>query len=101
MIVVANKRKGARGVYIGRPSVLGNPFQIGPDGTRAEVIEKYRSWIESEVRTQPDGPVARELDRLRARHERGETVTLVCWCAPAPCHGDVIRDLISGIKGES
>jgi len=98
MIVVANKRKGACGVYIGRPSVLGNPFQIGPDGTRAEVIEKYREWITAEMRTRPDGYVAREVARLRARHERGETVTLICWCAPAPCHGDVIRDLCTGEK---
>ena len=28
-------------VYIGRPSVWGNPFVIGKDGTRAEVVEKY------------------------------------------------------------
>jgi hypothetical protein len=30
-------------VYIGRPSKWGNPFQIGRDGTRDEVIAKYRA----------------------------------------------------------
>ncbi|PIW12451.1 MAG: hypothetical protein COW35_01440, partial [Candidatus Infernicultor aquiphilus] len=32
-------------VYIGRPSKWGNPFTIGKDGTRSEVIEKYRIWL--------------------------------------------------------
>ncbi|RWK52772.1 MAG: DUF4326 domain-containing protein, partial [Mesorhizobium sp.] len=35
-------------VYIGRPSKWGNPFVIGPDGSRAEVIAKYRAWIASQ-----------------------------------------------------
>lgn len=29
-------------VYIGRPSKWGNPFVIEKDGTRKEVIEKYK-----------------------------------------------------------
>lgn len=38
-------------IYIGRPKSgrdwgFGNPFVIGVDGTRAEVIEKYRNWLE-------------------------------------------------------
>lgn len=36
-------------VYIGRPSILGNPFTVGRDGTREEVIAKYEDWL----RTQP------------------------------------------------
>jgi hypothetical protein len=31
--------------YIGRPSMWGNPFVIGKDGTRAEVVEKYECWL--------------------------------------------------------
>ena len=31
--------------YIGRPSKWGNPFTIGRDGTRAEVIEKYARYL--------------------------------------------------------
>ena len=41
---VLNKKK-LRGtvpnsVYVGRPSIWGNPFAIGRDGTRDEVIAK-------------------------------------------------------------
>lgn len=67
-------------VYIGRPSKWGNPFVIGRDGSREEVIAKYRAWIT----TQPVLLVA--LSELRGQD-------LVCWCAPHACHGDVLREL--------
>ena len=35
-------------VYVGRPSIWGNPFVIGKDGSRAEVIEKYETWLMSQ-----------------------------------------------------
>jgi predicted RNA-binding Zn-ribbon protein involved in translation (DUF1610 family) len=67
-------------VYIGRPSPWGNPFIMGRDGTRAEVIAKYRAWI------------AEQPDLLMRLHELiGKD--LVCWCAPLPCHGDVLAEL--------
>ena len=64
-------------VYVGRPSTWGNPFVIGRDGTRDDVIAKYRGWI---VR-QPALILA--LHELRGKH-------LVCWCAPDKCHADVL-----------
>jgi hypothetical protein len=65
-------------VYIGRPSKWGNPFEIGADGDRGEVIEKYRQML-------MDNPELRAMAKreLRGRH-------LVCWCAPAACHGDIL-----------
>jgi hypothetical protein len=70
-------------VYIGRPSIWGNPFKIGPDGTREEVIAKYWAWIQ----TKPQ--LMRRLSRLRGK-------TLGCYCKPLPCHGDVLVELIEG-----
>ena len=67
-------------VYIGRPSKWGNPFEIGPDGTREQVIEKYRAWIQ----TQPQ--LLADLHELKGK-------TLGCWCSPKPCHGDVLAEL--------
>ncbi|MDJ1632705.1 DUF4326 domain-containing protein [Rhizobium rhizogenes] len=64
-------------IYIGRPSVFGNPFVIGRDGDRAEVIAKYEKWVE----TQP--LIKSAVPRLVGKD-------LVCWCAPLPCHGDVL-----------
>ena len=74
------KHSNAARVYIGRPSKWGNPFVIGRDGSRADVIAKYRAWIV----TQP--ALMNSLDELRCRD-------LVCWCAPLACHGDVLIDL--------
>jgi len=81
--VVVNLRNDLCDIYIGRPSSWGNPFLIGRDGTRMEVIAKYRAWI----RTQPT--------LLYALHElRGKR--LGCYCAPQACHGDVLVELIGG-----
>lgn len=35
-------------VYIGRGSKWGNPFVIGRDGDRAEVITKYERWLRTQ-----------------------------------------------------
>jgi hypothetical protein len=64
-------------VYIGRPGKWGNPFVIGKDGSREEVIRKYEDWLQ----TQPDLLAA--LPELRGK-------VLGCWCSPHPCHGDVL-----------
>lgn len=68
-------------VYVGRPSAAGNPFRIGIDGAREEVIEKYRPWIEEQVRK---GLV--DLSKLRGKD-------LVCWCAPLSCHADILLEI--------
>lgn len=67
-------------VYIGRPSKWGNPFIIGRDGTRDEVVAKYEAWIY----TQPQ--LLADLHELRGK-------VLGCWCAPLACHGDVLARL--------
>ena len=69
-------------VYIGRPGKWGNPFVIGKDGTRDEVIEKYRIWINS----QPS---------LVANFQEIKGKVLGCWCSPNACHGDVLLELSS------
>ena len=42
---VVNKYKESYDVYIGRGSIWGNPFIIGKDGDRDEVIKKYEDYI--------------------------------------------------------
>lgn len=79
---VVNKYKEKYDVYIGRGSKWGNPFVIGKDGTREEVIEKYRKWI----MTKPE--------LLSSLHELKGKV-LGCFCKPKLCHGDVLIELIN------
>ncbi len=68
-------------VYIGRPSKYGNPFKIGRDGTRIEVIAKYRDFVLRILRKD-----SHWLDDLKGKD-------LFCWCKPLPCHGDVLLEL--------
>ena len=80
MIKVVHCKKERYDVYIGRPSKWGNPFSIGKDGTREEVIKKYREWI------------LNNEDLMKDLHELKDKV-LGCWCAPRACHGDVLIEL--------
>jgi hypothetical protein len=86
-------------VYVGRPRfrgdaaggvTWGNPYRVGKDGTRAEVIARYRAdLLASPLRL-------RLLPQLRGK-------PLACWCRrdgeePTPenaCHADVLLDLLS------
>ena len=73
---VHNKRAGtapANAVYIGRGSPWGNPFVIGKDGTRDEVCDRFAREV---------------LPTLDLAPLIGKD--LVCFCAPARCHGDAI-----------
>ncbi len=42
---VVHREKERHHVYVGRPSKWGNPFVIGKDGNRAEVIKLYEQWL--------------------------------------------------------
>lgn len=68
-------------IRIDRRTRWGNPFVIGRDGTREEVIEKYRDHLWGQIRT---GKLS--LDDLAGLHGKD----LACHCAPQPCHGDVL-----------
>lgn len=94
MTRVVHCRREPFDVYIGRAvprfgwaaSPFANPFVIGRDGTRAEVIDRYESWL----RGQPD--LLALLPTLRDK-------VLGCWCAPRPCHGDVLARRAELLKG--
>jgi len=89
-VVHVNEKLGDKEVriFVGRPSVLGNPFRIGKDGSRAEVIEKYRRWLWDEIKKR--GQVYKELVGLVEFEQQVEEIQLACFCHPLPCHGDVL-----------
>ena len=81
MTRVVHCKKEFYDVYIGRPSKWENPFRIGKDGTRKEVIEKYEKYILS------NKELMKDLFELEGK-------ILACWCKPKPCHGDVLVKLL-------
>ncbi|HVM95057.1 MAG TPA: DUF4326 domain-containing protein [Candidatus Acidoferrales bacterium] len=77
---VVHCRQEAFDVFIGRPTEWANPFHIGRDGNRNQVVVKYCRHI---VRSPG---LLREVWTLRGK-------ALGCRCAPLPCHGDVLAAL--------
>lgn len=76
--------KGA--IYIGRGSPYGNPFVIGKDGTREEVIAKYEVYLEDKI-NKKDKEITEALNKLNKDSD------LLCYCSPQPCHGIIIERL--------
>lgn len=68
-------------VYVGRGSNWGNPYVIGRDGTREQVILKFKRFI---------------LPDLDVKELKGKS--LVCFCAPEACHADLILKKANGVK---
>lgn len=58
----------------------GNPFVIGKDGTREEVIQKFEKYLLS------NSELMQKLPELKGK-------TLGCFCSPYPCHGDILLNL--------
>jgi hypothetical protein len=82
---VVHCKKEYYDVYIGRPSKWGNPFVVGKDSNREEVIEKHRNWLS----TQPE--LMADLVELKDK-------ILGCWCKPKSCHGDTLAELADSVK---
>ena len=92
MIRVVNKRTyEGPGEYIGRPSIFGNPYREGKDGTREECVAKYEPYFEK--RYAEDEGFREAVHALAHQALVGELI-LICWCDPLPCHGHIIRDFI-------
>ncbi len=81
---VVHCKRAPYDVYIGRPSKWGNPFTIGKDGSREEVIEKYERWF----LIQPH--LTSTVHELQGK-------VLGCWCAPKACHGDLLLKLANNL----
>lgn len=91
---VVNLKTAPKGtyIYIGRGSIFGNPFIIGKNGTREEVIEKYKHYFYKKIATD-EGFKSRVL-RLYGK-------TLGCFCKPLACHGDIIVEYLENLTGDN
>ena len=86
MTQVVNLKKQNYDVYIGRGSKWGNPYKIGKDGTREEVIRLYEQYIRN-------SNLIDEIEEL-------DGLTLGCYCKPRACHGDVLVKILNEKKTE-
>ena len=79
-VVFVNKERFPK-----KSSIFCNPFKIGKDGSRDEVLEKYRNYIIKKI--EEDENFKSELIKLKGKN-------LGCWCKPEKCHGDILIELI-------
>jgi hypothetical protein len=85
---VSNKDNGdSYDIYIGRGTLWGNPYQMGKEGTRDEVIAKFAYDFEKRFLKLPE-KFDENIEKLRGK-------TLGCHCKPAACHGDVIASYLN------
>lgn len=107
--------------YVGRPSVLGNPYyheramsSWSVNGylvvttrvvTREDAVQRYRNWLYMHLeawRTAPNAPtgqVWKEVLRITdlIKKEPDEDWGLMCWCSPQACHAGVIKSAIEWV----
>ena len=90
MSIVNIKSKKPYDIYIGRvnkaygvkDSIFRNPYVIGVDGTRAEVIKKFEHYA-------PTNPLIQENLYLL------DDMVIGCWCdyPKEDCHGRVLLEM--------
>lgn len=100
MITITNRKTNATesGIYVGRPSPLGNPYPV-LEHTRDRALEMYRKWLRLTIAEKDDldDRTARASNffwNLVEKVKKGESIELVCWCKPLHCHGDIIKEEI-------
>ena len=67
-------------------SIWANPFKVGKDGTREDIIIKYETYIKQKLENSSE--LTSALKELKNKN-------LGCWCKPEACHGDVLSKLIN------
>jgi len=73
-------------MFVGRPSAVGNPFVIGRDGSRSDVIGRFEQWFDSDTGLQGEF-----LRAARYAWKPGFGIMLLCYChANEACHADVL-----------
>ena len=85
--------------YIGRPSVLGNPFTHNgvrtnlaklSFKTREDAIAAYEKYFDTMYGK--DDEFTKAFDEIYEHYKNGEDIYLQCFCKPLVCHGDIIAD---------
>lgn len=86
---VVHCKKEPYDIYIGRPSLWGNPWILkNPqnDKERDEVCDKFEDWLKGEY----NGPFDSQREFIIKNIHILKGKVLGCWCAPKRCHGEVL-----------
>jgi hypothetical protein len=97
MITIKNKGtyKGD-GVFVGRPSQLGNSFHMQVD-TREQCILKYADHANERYANDED--FRESVNELAREYSHTGALTLICWCAPLDCHAVILGRMVLKLCG--
>ena len=107
-IRIVSKRKGGASPLPGESivdvdrsnPVLGNPHVLHDhrnEDERARVIAAYAKDFREDVAA--GGRMLGAVRELAQRLRNGERMALRCWCAPRPCHAEIIRGKVYELAG--
>ena len=72
-------------VYVGRPSIWGNPYRVTDYAVRQFAVDDFRNLVLNYSYTYP--PLSQIREQLRGKD-------LACWCPlDQPCHADVLLEI--------
>lgn len=78
-------------VLIDRTTVFGNPFRIGQHGNRDQVIARFERYFERRIKHDV---------KFRKAVKKLEGMTLLCWCYPLKCHGDILAEYLNNEEAD-
>lgn len=91
-ITIVNIKDFPDAVYIGRGSVLGNPFPISRMRTRDQACDQYDDYFYARVKE--DTEFFAELVRINNIGHNNRHLYLGCFCVPNRCHGETIKSFL-------
>jgi hypothetical protein len=105
--VMRSRKKGVKlpenAIYVGRPTVFGNPFMVARFG-HLSAVNLHRRWLTigiSALRLEAIDFCPAEIDTINrfridalAKMPRLRGRDLACWCSlNGPCHADTLMEL--------
>ena len=102
---VVHFKKEPFDIYIGRPTIFGNPwsFKGGTKAdfivaTREESVANYEKWLKGsdfkDVLQEQRKQILERLPSLKGK-------TLGCWCYPRLCHGVILEKMANSLESDS
>ena len=83
VINIKDRQNTADEVYIGRGGKFGNPFALKKGEPRGATLDRYRAYLIDRLDSDPE--FYKAVKALKGK-------TLVCFCKPFPCHGDILKE---------
>lgn len=116
---VVHLKREAYTHQVSRPAPLGNPFSHRPSKfhviyvpSRAKAIDLWEQYARNDpyavslirdYEVQHPGAfkwLAKPEEMMQLIHNLPEDAVLGCWCAPDPCHADVIMTIWKELHGK-